>query len=148
MSRPSGVVRSSATLRLPRLECSSSAWTSPPIDTTPVAARPRMASPRSVGSTLITSAPQSANSAEAAGTNVCSATSRTRTPFITSVALTAALPLLLTSTSILDRSHLEHHLAHGPPVGDVLQRGDRLGQVERGADDRPGPARGQQVEEL
>ena len=61
------------------------------MDTTPVAARPRMASPRSIGSILITSAPQSARSAEAAGTKVCSATSRTRTPSITAV--TGTLPL-------------------------------------------------------
>src|SRR5262245_43893362 len=51
----------------------------------PVDARPRMASPRSTGSILITSAPQSASSADAAGTKVCSATSSTRTPSITLV---------------------------------------------------------------
>ena len=50
-----------------------------------------MASPRSIGSILITSAPQSARSAEAAGTKVCSATSRTRTPSITAV--NGTLPL-------------------------------------------------------
>ena len=44
-----------------------------------------MASPRSTCSILITSAPQSASSADAAGTKVCSATSRMRTPCITSV---------------------------------------------------------------
>ena len=52
---------------------------------TPLEARPRMASPRSTCSTLITSAPQSARMAEAVGTNVCSATSRMRTPFMMSV---------------------------------------------------------------
>src|SRR5258708_39944417 len=44
-----------------------------------------MASPRSTGSILMISAPQSASSAEAAGTNVCSATSRIRTPSITAL---------------------------------------------------------------
>src|SRR4051812_29444714 len=53
--------------------------------TTPVAASPRIASPRSTCSILMTSAPQSAIRAEAAGTNVCSATSRMRTPCITAV---------------------------------------------------------------
>ena len=52
-----------------------------PIDgMTPLEARPRMASPRSGCSILMTSAPQSARTAEAAGTKVCSATSRMRTP--------------------------------------------------------------------
>src|SRR6516165_2347843 len=163
MSRPSAELRSSAMLRFPRLECSSRACTSPPMDTTPVAARPRMASPRSIGSTLITSAPQSASSADAAGTNVCSATSRIRTPFMTGVALTARLPpstrpargqtprrmnLTLTSTSMLDGGHLEHHLAHGLALGDVAQRLRGLGQVEGGPDQRPGPALGQQGEQL
>ena len=44
-----------------------------------------MASPRSTCSILMISAPQSASSADAAGTKVCSATSRTRTPFMTAV---------------------------------------------------------------
>lgn len=52
-----------------------------------------MASPRSVGSILMMSAPQSDKSAVAAGTKVCSATSRTRTPCITAVAVTASLLL-------------------------------------------------------
>src|SRR6185437_1268299 len=148
MSRPSGVFRSSARLRLPRLECSISGWMSPVMGITPVAARPRMASPRSAGSILMISAPQSASSAVAAGTNVCSATSRTRTPFITAVALTAPLPLLLTSTSILDRSHLEHHLAHGLAVAHQPQGLRRLGQVVGGADHRPGTPAGQEFEQL
>src|SRR4051794_13535062 len=80
MSRPSGERRSSARLFLPRLECSSRACTSPVMLTTPVAASPRIASPRSTCSILMISAPQSASSADAAGTKVCSATSRTRTP--------------------------------------------------------------------
>src|SRR5215510_1113714 len=80
MSRPSGAVRSSPRLRFPRLECSSSAWTSPAIAAMPVDSSPRIASPRSTCSILMTSAPQSDRSADAAGTNVCSATSRMRTP--------------------------------------------------------------------
>ncbi len=52
---------------------------------TPLEARPRMASPRLMCSILMTSAPQSARMAEAAGTKVCSATLRIRTPFMMSV---------------------------------------------------------------
>src|SRR5436190_540202 len=85
MSSPSGDARSRPRLCLPRLECSSRTCTPSPSETTPLWARPRMASPRSTCSILITSAPQSASSAEAAGTNVCSATSSTRTPFMTAV---------------------------------------------------------------
>ena len=99
-----------------------------------MAARPRMASPRSIGSILITSAPQSARSAEAAGTNVCSATSRTRTPSITAVTASLPLPapagspapvrrnLNLTSTSTI-ASCLE-----GPPPGSA---GPQPGGVTR-----------------
>src|SRR5580658_4662507 len=123
-------------------------WTSPVSGMTPVAASPRMASPRSVGSILMISAPQSARRAEAAGTNVCSATSRTRTPFITAVALTATLPLTLTSTSILDGCHLEHHLAHGPALGHVGQGGCRLFQPERRPDQGLGLPLGQQSQQL
>src|SRR5438477_4928279 len=85
MARPSSVPRSRPMLRFPRLECSSRTCTTPERFTTPVLARPRMASPRSTCSTLTTSAPQSARTADAAGTNVCSATSRMRIPLITSV---------------------------------------------------------------
>ena len=67
-------------LFLPRLECSSSTCTAPMEGMTPLEASPRMASPRSGCSTLMTSAPQSARMADAAGTKVCSATSRMRTP--------------------------------------------------------------------
>ena len=67
-------------LFFPRLECSSSTCTAPMEGITPLEARPRMASPRSGCSTLMTSAPQSARMADAAGTKVCSATSRMRTP--------------------------------------------------------------------
>src|SRR4051812_6915179 len=83
--RPSGDVRSRPRLFFPRLECSSRACTSPDIVMTPLEARPRMASPRSTCSILMTSAPRSASSADAAGTKVCSATSRMRTPSITAV---------------------------------------------------------------
>ena len=123
-----------------------------------------MASPRSIGSILITSAPQSASSADAAGTNVCSATSRTRTPSITAV--TGTLPLSapwsgagtrpagrnlnLTSTSTIapclelpppgpagphPGAHLQQHLADRLAVGDVAQGVDHLGQVELGPDE-------------
>ena len=78
--RAVGGVRSRPMLLLPRLECSRRACTSPAMILTPEEASPRMASPRCTCSTLMTSAPQSASSAEAAGTKVCSATSRMRTP--------------------------------------------------------------------
>src|SRR3974390_2654994 len=148
MSSPSGAFRSSARLRLPRLECSMSGWTSPVRGITPVAARPRMASPRSAGSILMISAPQSASSAVAAGTKVCSATSRTRTPFITAVALTPRLPLLLTSTSILDGGHPEHHLADRLAVAHHPQGLRRLGQVVGGADHGPGLPAGPELDQL
>ena len=51
----------------------------------PVSFRPRIASPRSTCSTLMTSAPQSASTAAATGTKVCSATSSTRMPLIVPV---------------------------------------------------------------
>ena len=51
----------------------------------PVEPRPRAASPRVTCSILITSAPQSARMPDAAGTKVCSATSRMRMPSITFV---------------------------------------------------------------
>src|SRR5262245_35788160 len=84
MSRPSGVERSSPRLCLPRFECSRSTWTSEFSIASPLDMRPRIASPRSTCPILMTSAPQSASSAEAAGTKVCSATSRMRTPCMTS----------------------------------------------------------------
>src|SRR5262245_46854597 len=71
-------------LRLPRLLCSISTCTLVATARTPVWARPRIASPRSACSTLITSAPHSARMADAAGTKVCSATSRMRMPFMMS----------------------------------------------------------------
>src|SRR5665213_2318799 len=92
MANPSSVVRSSARLFLPRLECSRRTWTSLGTMASPVDASPRMASPRSTCSILMTSAPQSDSSAEAAGTKVCSATSSTRTPCMT--ALIGGLPCL------------------------------------------------------
>src|ERR1700757_169188 len=86
MSIPSGELRSSPMLRLPRLECCSSGCQLPPSRCDrPDDMIPRIASPRSTGSILMTSAPQSESTADAAGTNVCSATSRTRTPCITAV---------------------------------------------------------------
>ena len=54
--------------------------TSPAKIAMPVDARPRAASPRVTCSILMTSAPQSARRADAAGTKVCSATSRMRMP--------------------------------------------------------------------
>ena len=137
-----------------------------------------MASPRSVGSILMTSAPQSASSAEAAGTKVCSATSRTRTPSITAV--TGTLPLsarlrrrvrtVLESNSDIDVDNspaprgppprapsrasarpgatCSRTLPTARPVGHVAQGGRRVGQVERGPDERHGAALGQQVQQL
>ena len=73
------------TLRLPRLGPSKIGEKLLPfmIASTPrTVVRPRCPSPRSACSTLITSAPQSARIAPAAGTNVNWATSSTRTPCI------------------------------------------------------------------
>ncbi len=49
---------------------------------------------RQPGSILMTSAPQSARSADAEGTNVCSTTSNTRTPVITAVIGSLLVPLV------------------------------------------------------
>src|SRR5829696_980648 len=57
--------------------------------------RPRCASPISACSTLITSAPQSARTAAAAGTNVYCATSRLRTPVMGPVMVSCSRPDLL-----------------------------------------------------
>ena len=75
-----------------------------------------MASPRSTCSILMTSAPQSASSAEAAGTKVCSATSRIRTPCMIAVigpsacrrAMTRMLDDHATHTSRADVSSQTH----------------------------------------
>src|SRR5215213_3238074 len=83
MARPSSLVRSSPRLFLPRLACSMSTATLPLNPAMPVDPRPRAASPRVTCSILITSAPQSARTPDAAGTKVCSATSRMRIPSIT-----------------------------------------------------------------
>src|SRR3954471_4475116 len=92
MSTPSGVARSRPRLCLPRLECSSRTCTLSGTIAVPLEARPRIASPRCTCSILMTSAPQSDINADAAGTNVCSATSRMRTPFITAV-MTGSIPM-------------------------------------------------------
>ena len=70
-------------LRLPRLGCSIKGAKDPLPTGMPIRAlRPRWASPVSACSTLMTSAPQSAKTAPAAGTKVNCATSSTRTPSI------------------------------------------------------------------
>src|SRR3954453_9101027 len=68
-------------LRFPRFGCSMTGWNAPSRhpDSPPI---PRWASPVTACSTLITSAPQSASTAPAAGVKVNCATSRTRTPSI------------------------------------------------------------------
>ena len=70
-------------LRLPRLGCSIKGAKDPLPTGMPIRSlRPRWASPFSACSTLMTSAPQSAKTAPAAGTKVNCATSSTRTPSI------------------------------------------------------------------
>src|ERR1700719_5024160 len=72
MSRP--------TLRLPRLACSMFGLGSPSTRNMPLCRRPRCGSPVPACSTLMTSAPHSASTAPADGTNPYIATSRTRIP--------------------------------------------------------------------
>ena len=118
---------------------------------------------RLAGSILMTSAPQSARRAEAAGTNVCSATSRTRTPFITCVAVIACFPLShwgsntdsvalhLNSdikTSMLDRARPKHHLADCLAAATRSSASLDLCQVEGGAHEGLDSTRGQQLEQL
>ena len=69
-------------LRLPRFGCSISGWNEPAA-APPVPSRsPRCASPVTACSTLMTSAPQSASTAPAAGVKVNCATSTILTPCI------------------------------------------------------------------
>src|SRR6478735_4545769 len=79
------------TLRLPRLGCSINGCRSGSSWKPPMLMKPRWVSPRTGCSTLMTSAPQSARMAPAAGTKVNCATSRTRTPSITLIK--SALPV-------------------------------------------------------
>src|SRR3954454_6261364 len=153
MSSPSGERRSSARLFLPRFECSSSACTSPAMFTTPVAARPRIASPRSTCSILMISAPQSASSADAAGTNVCSATSRTRTP--ARMAVTTYSYLLWESAGSGDGDGLQlevavqalaPHLAADAACLDAAERCGRIHAVGLVHAERPGVDAPREVE--
>src|SRR5690242_14245417 len=82
-SRPSPCVRSSPTPRLPRLAASKNGFVRSPGRWITRMVRPA-SPPPAARSTLITSAPQSARIIAAEGAKVCSATSITRTPCITS----------------------------------------------------------------
>src|SRR5262249_53662421 len=104
---------------------------------------PRCGSPRSGSSTLITSAPQSASTAPAAGTKSQLATSRTFTPSSTP-AMTTRLPCLL-GRLLVD---VDDDLAKDAAVGHGAQRRGRGGQRKAGADIRPQPAGGQVRGEL
>src|SRR4051794_5321322 len=84
-SSPSSLRMSMPMLRLPRFGCSIMKFgMPPPPPIRPEVISPRCGSPVSGCSTLMTSAPQSAKTAPAAGTNVHVATSMTRTPASTS----------------------------------------------------------------
>src|SRR5262249_1533609 len=146
-SSPCGFDRSMPMLRLPRLLCSINTWTFVAA-TTPVWARPRIASPRSACSTLITSAPQSASTAEAAGTKVCSATSRMRMPFITSsmggplrVGIGKLAPAAREAECLL-RDDAAHDL--GRPGVDPRRRRDPVAELGLAAGDGAVAARAQQ----
>src|SRR5262245_49369496 len=125
-SSPFGCERSMPMLRLPRLLCSISTWTFIETGITPLCARPRIASPRSACSTLITSAPHSASTAEAAGTKVCSATSRMRIPFITS-SMTFSLAAAAREAQRELRDDALHDL-RGARV-DARRRGHAIGEL-------------------
>src|SRR5215213_8573443 len=143
IASPSGAVRSSPRLFFPRLECSSSGCTSLPMSaTTPVATRPRMASPRSTCSILMTSAPQSESSADAAGTKVCSATSRMRTPCMTSVMTAGPViePLSSLPLVVVSCLHGGARRVTGPDRGlhqpdRPRERADRILRLELPVDD-------------
>src|ERR1700761_326607 len=79
-SLPSGTDISRPTLRLRRLACSMFGLGSPSTRNRPVCRKPRCGSPVTACSTLTTSAPPSASTAPADGTNPYMATSRTRIP--------------------------------------------------------------------
>ena len=95
ISSPSGTSSASPMLRLLWLGCSMSGANGPPEDMDPTVNRPRCASPLSACSTLMTSAPHSARTAPAAGTNVYWATSTTRTPCIGWEAIRSSSPSVL-----------------------------------------------------
>src|SRR5262249_58516647 len=79
-ARPAALARSNPTLRLPRFDCSIMKLTPPVGGKNPAVTSPRCGSPVTGCSTLTTSAPQSASTAPAEGTNHHCATSITRTP--------------------------------------------------------------------
>ena len=122
-------------LFFPRLECSSSTCTAPIEGITPLEARPRMASPRSGCSILMTSAPQSARMADAAGTKVCSATSRMRTPSMMSGNVNPSpssdLARRELSRSVDSSRHVRWSAMRGVPrlVSDVIPSSARTAAV-------------------
>ncbi len=102
----------------------------------PLDASPRMASPRSTCSILMTSAPQSDRSADAAGTKVCSATSRMRTPCRIAVIglppeVPTAGPRAAGSTRVpVDHAAHDEGLRGTSRNGDVAVEGALAGHAE------------------
>src|ERR1700757_47838 len=113
-SLPSGTDMSSPMLRLPRLACSMFGLGSPSTRSGPVWRSPRCGSPVTACSTLMTSAPHSASTAPADGTNPYIATSRTRIP---SSGLVIGVPF-----SSKDRLSL-HHRRERLGFQELLQPG-------------------------
>src|SRR5207244_2298104 len=103
-SRPAGRPRSRPTLRLPRFGCSTMKLTPPVGGTRPEVTSPRCGSPLAGCSILITSAPQSASTAPAAGTNHHCATSTTRTPCRTPL-MAGSLPRLSGGPPVRSAAH-------------------------------------------
>src|SRR5581483_8532154 len=97
--------------------------------------RPRCGSPPSRGSTLMTSAPHSASTAPAAGTNVQAATSTILTPARTSFAVSLTSDWRLRADRNVDLEQLAHVAAHDPldaglvQFREVVDVRDRVGQT-------------------
>src|SRR4029079_9844735 len=110
----------------------------------PIERKPRWVSPRTGCSTLMTSAPQSARIAPAAGTKVDWATSRTRTPSITLI--TIRPPGRFVSPHCAKRNRKRRRGTEGLTVDVRVVVGDQLdfGQsVEQAFERDPGLHPGQ-----
>src|SRR6478735_7568018 len=107
---------SSPMLRFPRLACSMLGFGSPSTRSGPVWRSPRWGSPVTACSTLMTSAPHSASTAPADGTNPYMATSRTWIP-------SSGLLMLQPSSLRASGSSATHHCRVGLALEELLESG-------------------------
>src|SRR5215467_12002519 len=112
ISRPAGWLRSTPTLRLLRLSCSTKKLTPRAPGTSPEVMRPRIGSPRTGCSILMMSAPQSPRTVAAEGTNPQSATSIRRIP--------RRMSSIRAGHSLRLRDDAQVGLQGLPPAGELL----------------------------